>query len=99
VIAAIDDRERKAGFGVGIDQNRKNRRQVELGAIVFTDRHPFAGCGLRYAVDRRLDIGRHHFPFAGIFIQNDMAFGLKIAAPLAVPAERHLDAIDILRRC
>ena len=97
VVAAVHDGERKAGLGFGVDQDREDRRQVELGAVVLADRDPLAGGGLGHAgAGRLLDIGGHDLPLARILVEHNVALGLQVAAPLAVPAERGLDAIDVL---
>ena len=95
MIATIDDGEWEPGFGVGIDEDGKHRWKVKFGTVIFTDGHPFAGGGFGYAFHGSFDIRRHHLPFAGVFIEHDMTFGLEIASPFAVASKRHFHAINI----
>ena len=93
VIGAVANRQGKASLRMRVDQNGKHRRQIELLTIALADRHPFAGRGLRL-----LDIRWHRFPFAGIFIQYDMAFWIHIVTAFTVHAIRLFDAAHIFRR-
>ena len=93
VVAAVADRQRKAGFRVRVDQDREDGRQVELLAVALPDRHPLA-CGRL----RLLDVRRHRLPLARILVQDDMAFRIHVEAPLAVHAVGLLDAGVVLPR-
>src|SRR3954466_16312574 len=76
-----------------IDKNRKNGRQIVVLAVVFANRYPLAsrGLGLLY-------IGRHRFPLARIFPENDVSFWVHVETPLAVPPIGLFNALVVFPR-
>ena len=92
VVRAVADGERKAGLGVGVDQDREDGRQLEL-RVVLADRDPLAGGG-----GRVLDEGGHHLELAWIGVEDDVALRLHVDATQPVHAERVLDAVVVLGR-
>ena len=93
VVRAVADRERKARFGVGVDQDREDGGEVELVAVVLADRDPLARRGLGL-----LDVGRHGLPLARVLIEDDVALRIHVVAALAMHAVGLLDPRDVFGR-
>ena len=93
VVGAVADREREAGLGMRVDQDREDGRQVEALAVALADRDPLAGRGLRL-----LDVGGHRLPLARELVEHDVALGIHVEAALAVHPVGLLDAGDVLGR-
>ena len=92
VVRAVADREREAGLGVRVDEDREHGGQV-VGGVVLADRDPLARGSLRL-----LDPRGHHLPLALVAVEHDVPLRLHVHAPQAVHAEGVLDAVDVLRR-
>src|SRR4029077_716396 len=91
MIASIDDRERKARFGIGIDQDREYCREVVVLPIILSDRYPFAGSSMRF-----LDVRGHGLPFTRKPVEDNVPLRVHVVAAFAVHAIGLLNAFIIL---